>query len=155
MKKNNSNKFKQASIKSRRAQASFEFMQTFTLLLLIALIFTAIFMNYYMALQNQSTQMTLTNFAEAIGEKINSAYLGGDGFQTNFYLPQQINGKDYYLILNQSAKYLEVRLNDTSYENYGSANLLTSNIKLIQWSENQTIENVEGKIIIKPINLTG
>ena len=163
MKKNNQiktikqvpSKLKIISKKPRRAQASFEFMQTFTLLLIIALIFTAIFMNYYMDLQNQSNQMALTNFAEAISEKINSAYLGGDGFQTNFYLPQKIKGEDYYIILNSTSKYLEVRLNDTSYENYGAANLLTSNIKLIQWNENQTIENVEGKIVIKPINLTG
>lgn len=153
--KNNIKKNKIKKNNKNKAQASFEFMQIFTLLLLIATIFIAIFMNYYINIQNKSIQMTLTNFAEQIGEKINSAYLGGDGFQINFYLPPKINGKDYHLILNSTAKYLEVRLNDTKFENYGSANLLTSNIQLIQWNENQTIENANGKIIIKPINLTG
>ena len=141
-------------LSEKKAQASFEFMQSFTLLLLLALIFTTIFMNYYVDLQNKSMRIDLFNFAEEVADKINAAYLGGDGFQYNFYLPKKINGKDYYIILKPDDKYLEVKLNDSAYENYGSASLLTSNIELIQWNENQTIENINGKIVIKPINLT-
>ncbi len=137
-----------------KAQASFEFIEVFTFFLAIALIFIAMFMNYYTGLQIKSNQVTLKNFAQELGEKINTAYLAGDGFQQNFYLPQKIQGEDYYIILKPSEKYLEVRLNDSAIQDYGSADLLTSNIQLIQWNQNQTIENTQGKIIIKPINLT-
>ena len=140
--------------KKSRAQASFEFIEVFTFFLAVALIFIAMFMNYYMGLQIKSNQLTLKNFAQEIGQKINTAYLAGNGFQQNFYLPQQIQGENYYIVLKPSEKYLEVRLNDSAIQDYGSADLLTSNVQLIQWNQNQTIENVEGKIIIKPINLT-
>ncbi len=140
--------------KKTRAQASFEFMQTFTLLFAVVVIFSAIFLNYYIDLQNKSIQFQLTNFAESIAGKINSAYLAGDGYSVNFYLPQKLYSENYFINLSASNKYLEVHLNDSDYENYGSASLLTSNIQLIQWNENQTIENINGKIVIKPTNLT-
>ena len=141
--------------KKSKAQASFEFLEVLTFFLAISLLFIAMFMNYYVGLQVKSNQITLQNFAQEIGQKINTAYLAGDGFQENFYLPQKIQGEDYYITLKPDEKYLEVALNDSEIKDYGSAQLLTSNIQLIQWSQNQTIENINGKIVIKPINLAG
>ena len=133
----------------QKGQASFEFMQAFALFFIIIIVFSAVFVQKTAAVSRQRDFSQMFHFVDEISNDINMIDMAGNGASITITLPEQVQGQNYTLVLAHSAKALEAQTADKNY--YASAFITTSNVNVVQWNygETQTIENVNGMVIIK------
>jgi len=131
-----------------KAQASIEFMNIFIVLFIVVSIFSAMFIKAYSDIQTENARMLARNTASVVSEEINKAWVSGSGFSTTLILPEEIAGQDYDININSSAHILEL---NTSEGFVAFSSIIPENVEVIQWEKgkNQSIENVNGKVVIK------
>ncbi len=127
-----------------RSQSALEFMQSFTFLLVMITVFSGIFLSYYVKVNQELRQAELADFTQELGMVLNKAFLAGHGTRFYYTVPQQVGGFNYSINLNSSARILEVYSGEHLY----SVKLL-GEVRVIEWKENSTIENVDGVVYVK------
>jgi len=130
------------SAKRRKAQISVEFMILFIFFIGVL----ALAMVY--ATQNMQAVSASTLGLEAgkvlslARSKLDTAFLEGDGFSTNFTLPQQIMNLDYSV--NVSSGFVLIEINNMTY----SSPLITQDITGIPRKGENALRNVNGRLVI-------
>jgi hypothetical protein len=130
------------SAKRRKAQVSVEFM----ILFIFFLGLLALAMVY--AMQNLQSVYSSTMGLEAgkvlslAKSKLDTAFLEGDGFSTNFTLPQQIMSEDYSV--NISSGFLLIEVANSTY----SSPLITKDITGAPRKGENALRNVNGRLVI-------
>jgi len=125
-----------------KAQISTEFMILFTFFVCI-LAFAMVYV-----IQNIQDTSASTLWIEAdktlflVKSKLETAFLEGDGFSTNFTLPQRIMGFDYSV--NISSGFLFIGIENDTYSNP----LITKDITGVPRKGENALRNVNGRLVI-------
>ncbi|MCX6814920.1 MAG: hypothetical protein NTY20_04715 [Candidatus Aenigmarchaeota archaeon] len=130
------------SAKRSKAQISAEFMILFMFFIgVLAFAMVSVIQN----MQDVSastlgieTQKTLS----LVKSKLETAFLEGDGFSTNFTLPQRIMNFDYSV--NIGSGFLHIEINNVTY----SSPLITKDIAGLPRKGENMLRNVKGKLVI-------
>jgi hypothetical protein len=77
-----------------------------------------------------------------VKSKLETAFLEGDGFSTNFTLPQRIMGFDYSV--NISSGFLFIGINNDTY----SSPLITKDITGVPRKGENMLRNINGRLVI-------
>ena len=77
-----------------------------------------------------------------VKSKLDTTFLEGDGFSTNFTLPQQIMNQNYSV--NVSSGFLLIEINNMSY----SSPLITKDITGTPRNGENLLRNVNGRLVI-------
>jgi hypothetical protein len=125
-----------------KAQASIEFMFIFILFVsVLVVVMVSVIQNneaIFILRQNLEAEQTLS-FAKG---KLDTAFLEGDGFSSNFTLPQQIMGFNY--IIGISSNFLFLEMNNQTY----SKILLSRNVTgTLRKGENRII-NINNLLVV-------
>ena len=107
----------------RKAQASIEFMNIVSMMLIILLGLLAISAMQSRATHDTGLKITMKHQCNELATAINTVYNGGSGFTAHIELPQAIaGGHDYGMAINQ--KTIAV----TAENNVAFCRILTSNV---------------------------
>jgi hypothetical protein len=125
-----------------KAQVAVEFMLIFGVFLIgITIVVLATWNNIANA-EKAALDFEAGRILNLISSRINTAYLEGNGFSIGLSIPEKIGLNNYTLQLENNIMWLNVT--GASY----SRKLLTSNISgTLSWGEN-TLENVNGMVVI-------
>lgn len=125
-----------------KAQVAIEFMIIFAAFL-VALIFVVLAAwNNIANIDKSSIDFEADRILGLIANRINTAYLEGDGFSIGLAVPEKIGVYDYAIGIEENMVWLTV--NEISY----SRRLLTSNITGSIRGGMNTLENLNGEIVI-------
>ncbi len=125
-----------------KAQVSTEFMLIFMFFVAV-LAFSMIYV-----MQNIESTYASTVGVEAgktlsmVKSKLETAFLEGDGFSTNFTLPQRIMGFDYSV--NISSGFLFIGISNSTY----SSPLITKDIAGAPRKGENSLRNIGGRLVI-------
>ena len=111
-----------SSSRSMRAQASMEFMILFILFLVALGGALMVSINRSQTISQAQIDITATRILDDAADRINTAYIEGDGFSMNLTIPQKIIRKDY--LINVSSNEVIIRLEGKTYVR----TLLTNNV---------------------------
>ena len=126
----------------RRAQSSLEFIMIFTLLLAILSVGATVAWVRVYNINQASRNLEITKVLDAAGDKINLAFLEGDGFSTSFITPSTISGQAYDIEIHRNN--VVIYFANSTY----SKSLFTENVTgVIQKGRNSVI-NMQGEIMI-------
>ena len=131
---------------AEKGQVSIEFMYITAFLLLILTIYSGFLLKEYAALQGERNAEQVKEVARMIAGEINTAWSSGDGYESRFYLPGKINGRDYSIVLSQDKSMIEVRAGEDSYAEY----LTARNLDVLRWNKGgeQTVSRENGRVVV-------
>jgi len=125
-----------------KAQVSIEFMLLFIFFIGIM----AVVMVYVMqSMENTSASTVSLETQETLSflkSRFDTAFLEGDGFSTNFTLPQQIMSQNYSVGID--AGFLLIEINNMTY----SSPLITKDITGLPRKGDNLLKNVNGRLVI-------
>jgi hypothetical protein len=127
-----------------KAQSSVEFMAIFSFLL-AAVIMAAVF-----SVQNTSslvrarTDMEAERLLDYVGSRLDSAYLGGDGFSSNVSIPDALLSLDYDLSVPPGSNILVLTLGNVTYPRHLLADSVTGSFR----KGGNTLRNSNGQVVI-------
>ena len=126
----------------RKAQSSIEFILIFTLLLTILAIGTTVAWVRINGISNANKNLEISKILDETSNKINLAFLEGDGFSINLKIPEIVFGQDY--TINIYDNNVVIYFANSTY----SKHVLTENITGIPKKGLNTIINRNGEILI-------
>jgi hypothetical protein len=125
-----------------KAQVAIEFMIIFgAFLVAITLVVLAIW-NNTVNINRSAVDFEANRILNLVSNRINTAYLEGDGFSINLVVPGKIGQQNYTLEVEDKMLWLTV--NEISYQ----TRLLTQNITGSIEKGTNRVENVNGEIVI-------
>ena len=96
-----------------KAQITVEFMSIMVILLLAVSVISVVAINKNIEIISLNRQREAMDVLNMAGERINTAYMEGDGFITNFTLPDRIYGSQYAIFLDSNI--LSVSVQNITY----------------------------------------
>jgi uncharacterized protein (UPF0333 family) len=126
----------------RKAQISTEFMLLFIFFVAV-LAFSMVYLMQSIQSTSESTLGLEVEKTMSIAKsRIETAFLEGDGFSTNFTLPQQIMGFDYSV--NISSGFILIEVNNSTH----SSPLITKDITGVPRKGENSLRNSGGRLVI-------
>jgi uncharacterized protein (UPF0333 family) len=129
--------------RSRKAQLSMEFLVLFIIFLIAVSIALVSSINRSKAIMQAQIDLETERAISNLADKINTAYIEGDGFYMNLTLPARIYRINYTIVVN--ANQVILNLDNTSYVKQ----LLTDNITGQPAKGINTVYNIGGEIFIE------
>jgi hypothetical protein len=129
-------------VRKRKAQVSVEFMLLFIFfigLLALAMVYA---MQNLQGVYSSTMGLEAGKVLSSVKSKLDTAFLEGDGFSTNFTLPQQIMSVDYSV--NISSGFLLIEVANATYSNP----LITKDITGTPRKGENALKNVNGRLVI-------
>jgi hypothetical protein len=126
----------------RKAQASMEFMILFVLFLVAVSVAMVVSVQRSQIISQAQIDLESNKVLREVADRINIAYLEGDGFSINVTLPERILRLDY--TINISSNEVILRLDGSTYVRY----LLTNNVTGDAVKGTNRILNRHGEILI-------
>jgi hypothetical protein len=116
----------------RKGQTALEFLQTIILLGLLFIIFSVFIVEEFMFLYSDPIEESQAqSLADRIVAELNGAYIGGDGYESLFSLPEGVGGRDYTVLYNQSTRLVEIDIIDVGeVDRYTVATFLPEGVYL-------------------------
>ena len=130
------------SAKWRKAQISVEFMMLFVFFIGILAVAMVYAMQNLQAVSSSRMGLEAGKVLSLAKSKLDTAFLEGDGFSTNFTLPQQIMSQDYSV--NISSGFLLIEVANATYSNP----LITKDIEGAPRKGDNALRNVNGRLMI-------
>ena len=127
------------------AQSSMEFMILFTLFLIILAVSLVISWQNITTITQSRLELETTKIIEDVSNRLNTAFLEGDGFFINVTIPEKILEWNYSISIYSNHLLLDLR--NTTY----SRILLTKNITGSLGKGINQVENRKDEIIITPL----
>lgn len=126
----------------QKSQAATEFLILF--MIMMGVFSATVFMSMQRSQDLADTKIGLESMSilNDVSNKINIAFLEGDGFMINLTLPQQIFGKDY--TISMQSNYMILEISNTTY----FKSLMTDNITGTLQTGTNLIENKKGVVMI-------
>ena len=131
-----------STARSRKAQASMEFMILFILFLLAVSIAMVVAVNRSQAISQAQIDLESNKVLREVADKINIAYMEGDGFSMDVTLPESILRINYTIDIHSNEVIMTVY--GSTYIRY----LLTNNVTGVPVKGTNTITNRNGEIMI-------
>ena len=128
--------------RSRKAQASMEFMILFVLFLVAVSVAMVVSVQRSQIISQAQIDLESNRVLREVADRINIAYLEGDGFSINVTLPEQILRLGY--TINISSNEVILRVDGSTYVRY----LLTNNVTGDVVIGTNRILNRNGEILI-------
>lgn len=129
-------------LRSIKAQSSVEFMLIFILFMAILTVVVAAVLQNTQGIFSSTLDLEAENTLSLVKSRLDTAYLEGSGFSTNFTLPQTVMVFNYSI--NISSKFLIMEVNNQTY----SKILLTnSTAGTLRKGENM-VKNADGVLVI-------
>ncbi len=125
-----------------KAQVAIEFMIIFGVFLIALTLIVIAAWNNIVNINKSTIDFEVYRILNLVSNRINTAYLEGHGFSIGLVVPEQIGVYNYTLEIEENTLWLTVN------ENPFSRRLLTSNITGSLEGGTNTIENVNGEILI-------
>jgi len=125
-----------------KVQVAIEFMIIFAAFLLALTIIVIASWNNVVNINRSALDFEANRILNLAANRINTAYLEGDGFSIDLAVPEKVGSYEYTLEIEGNMLWLN--LNEMSYHRM----LLTSNITGILKKGVNTIRNVEGGVVI-------
>jgi len=125
-----------------KCQTSAEFMIIFVLFLVIMSIILVFTWRNTVNIVQSKFDLEARRVLDDISNRIDTAFLEGDGFSINITVPQDILGTNFSLMIHENRVLLELR------NNTYSRTLLTKNITGTLSKGVNVIGNTQGEIII-------
>lgn len=137
-----------------KAQSAIEFIETVVIVALVFLIFSVFIANELDFMFNVDYRTDKARqLADLIARNIDYAYVMGDGYQSNFSIPQAIRGVNYTINLNATSRTVEVDIVETVNETdrYGSAHFIPYNVEFYNMARgvNIIVSNSHGNITLR------
>lgn len=125
-----------------RAQSSIEFILIFGLLLLILSIGTTVAWVRIFGVSQAQKNLEISKILDEASNKINLAFLEGNGFSINLTMPKKIHSQDYTIDIYSNN--VVIYFANATY----SKHLLTENITGIPKKGTSIIANINGEVVI-------
>ncbi len=130
------------TLKGMKAQASMEFMILFMLFLVAVGFALVVSVHRSHAISQAQVDLESNKILRQVADKINIAYLEGDGFSMNVTMPERILRLDYTIDISSNEVIL--RVDGSTYVRY----ILTDNVTGEVVKGTNRILNQNGEIII-------
>lgn len=127
---------------SSKLQSSLEFILIFSLLLVILSVGATVAWVRVYGINQANRNLEVTKVLGEASNKIDLAFLEGDGFTTEFIAPSNIFGRDYTIGIHRNN--VVIYYSESTY----SKSLLTENITGNITKGTNTVTNVNGEIVI-------
>jgi len=125
-----------------KAQVSIEFMIIFGVFLAALIMVVLASWNNLVNINQSSLQFEVDRVLDKVSSHINTAYLAGDGFSTNFTVPEKIMNTNFTLYYEGSGIWLRIGGKDYFRK------LLTENVTGNITGGTNRIKNLNGRIRI-------
>ena len=134
-----------------KGQVSYEFLGTVMIAVLIYAIFAMYIYATFGALlpwDNQNYEAGC--YATRIADKIDGAYLAGEGYYSSFEMPEQIRGRDYIIHYDSSGKAVEIDIIDLGeIDSYAVANFVANGVYMVNVGNGTNyISNNDGTVVV-------
>jgi hypothetical protein len=133
-------------------QTAFEFLMTLILVGIIFAVFSLLIIFNLAILTPDNPRAEKTRaVADELAQRINYAYVQGDGYQNSFRMPEQIGGRDY-VILASTNKSIEVDVieQEGELDAFGVANINAPSVRLYGFAATTVITNSNGTVTVRP-----
>lgn len=126
----------------KKSQVSVEFMLIFVFFMAILTVVVVAVLQNTQGIFSSTLDLEVENTLSLVKSRLDTAYLEGSGFSTNFTLPQTIMAFNYSV--NISSKFLMIEVNNQTY----SKILLTNSTTGTPRKGENTVRNVNGQLVI-------
>jgi hypothetical protein len=126
----------------REAQSSVEFMLIFVLFMTIITVVVVAVLQNTEGIFSSTLGLEVENTLSLVKSRLDTAYLEGSGFSTNFTLPQTLMAFNYSV--NISSKFLIMEVNNQTYSKMLLTNSTTGGLRK---GENM-VKNMDGVLVI-------
>ena len=126
----------------RKAQVSIEFMLLFMFFMAVLAFSIVSVVQNMQGVSSSALSLETGKALYLVKSKLDTAFLEGDGFSTNFTMPQRIMNIDYSV--NISSGFVLIEINNLTY----SSSLIAKDITGIPRKGENAIKNVNGKLVI-------
>ncbi len=109
-----------------------EFLQTIIILGLLFVVFSMFIVNEFMFLFSMPIEESAAeHLAEKMASELHGAYIGGDGYESSFHLPEGVGGRDYVVYYNATTRLVEVDVTDVGVsDRYSVATFIPEGVSL-------------------------
>jgi hypothetical protein len=126
----------------KKAQGSVEFMILFIIFMSALSVALYISIERTQDLSRTEVELEANKLLNDVSNKINTAFLEGDGFLINLTLPGKVFGRDY--VIGVYSNYVRVEIDNVTY----IKGLLTDNITGSLETGTNLVENRKGAVVI-------